>query len=76
MYSTEITKNTKYVTPGPATVGMPPESPGNIGSWVGWQIVRAFMKKHPEVSFEELINNFDAKEILFKSNYKPNRKLL
>lgn len=76
LFSSEMKKNTKFVTPGPSTTGMPPESPGDIGSWVGWQIVRAFMKKNPELSFEDLITKFDAKQILLKSNYKPKRSLL
>ena len=76
LFSTEMEINKKFVSPGPSTTGMPPESPGDIGSWVGWQLVRAFMEKNPEISFHDLITKFDAKQILLKSSYKPNRSLL
>ncbi|GIV34751.1 MAG: gliding motility lipoprotein GldB [Chitinophagales bacterium] len=75
LYSTAAETNRRYVTPGPSTTGMPRESPGNVGTWVGWQIVRAYMKKFPDTPFEELLKK-DPQEILVLSGYKPNRRLL
>lgn len=75
LYSTDQLQNRKYVMPGPAASGMPREAPGNVGSWVGWQIVRAYVKKHPDVGFEEMLET-DAQEILVKSAYKPGRNIL
>ncbi len=74
LYSTEALKNRVFVNPGPSTSGMPPESPGNVGSWVGWQIVRAYAARYPEVTFEELLEK-DPQEIFVGSKYKPERKL-
>src|SRR5690606_29568687 len=34
-YSTSLLQVQRYVTDGPNTTNMPPESPGNIGSWLG-----------------------------------------
>ncbi|MBC8110881.1 MAG: gliding motility lipoprotein GldB [Verrucomicrobia bacterium] len=47
------------------------ESPGRVGTWVGWQIVRSFMKNN-EVSLQDLLR-MDAVEIFNKSKYKPKK---
>ncbi|WP_435261679.1 gliding motility lipoprotein GldB [Tenacibaculum sp. nBUS_03] len=47
-------------------------SPGRIGEWIGWQIVRSFMEKN-DVSLHQLIQT-NEEEIFKKSNYKPRRK--
>ena len=44
--------------------------PGRIGSWVGLDIIRAYMENNPEISLQELMANPDAKDILNKSKYK------
>lgn len=47
------------------------DSPGSIGAWVGWQIVRAYMKNNDSTLQELLkINN---EEIFKKSKYKPSK---
>lgn len=48
------------------------ESPGRIGTWIGWQIVRAYAKNNPSVSLHDLLLK-DAEEIFKQSKYKPNR---
>jgi uncharacterized protein YjaZ len=47
------------------------ETPGRVGSWVGWQIVRSYMENN-EVSLQQLLNS-NAKEIFEKSKYKPKK---
>ncbi len=71
LYSQDLLEYMKYVTDGPTTSGMPPEAPGNIGSWCGWRIVNRFMKKHPSLSLRELMELTDAQYILSASGYKP-----
>ena len=46
-------------------------SPGRIGVWVGWQIVRSFMEKN-DVSLQQLLK-MDEDEIFKKSKYKPKK---
>ena len=46
------------------------QSPGRIGRWIGWQIVRSFMKKNPETRIEDLILK-PSEELFVKSGYKP-----
>jgi hypothetical protein len=45
------------------------ETPGRVGQWVGWQIVRSYMKNN-EVSVIQLLKA-DPIEIFEKSKYKP-----
>lgn len=47
------------------------ESPGRVGQWIGWQIVRSFMEKN-EVPMQEMLK-MDAKELFEKSKYKPKK---
>lgn len=60
-----------YIGPGPGTQGMPSPAPGDIGSWVGWQIVRKYMEEHPETSLETLMSLKDSQALLSQSHYRP-----
>lgn len=73
LYETKTNKYINYLTEGPTSAGMPFESPGNIGSWVGWQIVRKFMERNPDTTLPELMAIKDGQQILSKSKYKPKR---
>jgi len=44
----------KLMNDGPFTPGMPSESPGGVGNWVGLQMVKEFMKKNSEISLKDL----------------------
>lgn len=48
------------------------ESPGRVGQWIGWQIVRSFMNNNEKVSVQELLK-MDFKEIFDRSKYKPKK---
>lgn len=71
LYSNDVSEVRKFITDAPTTSGMPHESPGNIGSWVGLQIVTKYMNNHSSVSLKELMNEHDAQKILTKSKYRP-----
>lgn len=63
-----IVKN--YVGEGPKTQELGEDSPGNIGSFAGLQIVKKYMEKYPETKLQELMKS-DAREIYSNSKYKP-----
>ena len=46
------------------------ESPGKIGVWLGWQIVRSFCERNPETTITELLN-LSSQELFNLSKYKP-----
>ena len=63
-----IIKN--YVGESPKTQELGEDSPGNIGSFAGWQIVKKFMEKNPETKLPDLMN-MPAETIFQKAKYKP-----
>lgn len=72
LYSTTWQDIMPYINDGPNTSGMGPESPGNIGSWLGWQIVRRYMNENPKTSLQELMTNkLPAQQFLRAAKYKP-----
>jgi len=71
LFSTEALLTAKYINPAPFTSYFPEESPGRAGIWIGWQIVRSYMDKNKDITLPELMNNFDAQDILEKSGYRP-----
>lgn len=63
-----IIKN--YIGESPKTTELGEASPGNIGSFCGWQIVKKYMNDFPGTSLDSLMNT--DPEILFqKAKYKP-----
>lgn len=71
LYSTDIQKFKKLIDYSPNSPGMPKEAPGRTANWLGWQMVKSYMKRFPETTFEELINLQDAQTLMDQSRYKP-----
>tara|TARA_R110002051_G_scaffold325678_2_gene430092 strand:- start:3021 stop:3986 length:966 start_codon:yes stop_codon:yes gene_type:complete len=72
LYSTDKQLQPRFLDPAPFSkfqLELDNESPGRIGRYVGWQIVRAFMENN-DVDFNQMLR-IPAEEILKKSNYKP-----
>lgn len=71
LYSNKRMDIIRYINDAPSTSGFPVQSPGRTGVWIGWQIVRQYMKEHPEVTLPELMENKDYQKILNESRYNP-----
>jgi hypothetical protein len=63
-----IIKN--YIGESPKTMELGEASPGNIGSFSGWQIVKKYMNNFPGTPLDSLMNT-DAEIIFQKAKYKP-----
>ena len=61
----------KLVNEAPFTHFFSRESPGRTGVWIGWQIVRSYMKHHPEMSLAALMLDNDYQKIFEQAHYKP-----
>ncbi len=59
-----------YIGDSPKTQELGEASPGNIGSFTGWQIVKKYMDNNPKVSLLSLMGT-NAEIILEKAKYKP-----
>ncbi len=74
LYSNEQKLNNRFINPAPFSkfyLEIDNESPGKVGIWIGWQIVRSFMKNN-EVSIQEMLK-MNTKELFEKSKYKPKK---
>ena len=71
LFTSEYRTVIKYINDGPFTPGMPQESPSRTGIWIGWQIVKEYMAKHPEVTINQLMTENDYAAILRESAYQP-----
>lgn len=72
LYSTDSELRLRFIEPAPFSkfgLALDNESPGRLGQYLGWQIVRAFMDKN-EVSVTQLLT-LPPDEIFKKSNFKP-----
>lgn len=61
----------KYMEERPKTYEIGDKAPGRIGSWLGWQIVNAYMEQNPEMTLPKLMAKNNPRQILEESNYKP-----
>lgn len=65
----------RFINPAPFSkfyLEIDNDSPGRVGAWIGWQMVRSYMQNN-EVSVDQLLKT-DAKELFEKSRYKPKKE--
>lgn len=68
LYSKREADIGRFLNDGPFTSGLPRESPGHLGEWVGYRMVRAWKDAHPDAGFDRLFQT-DARSIL--KYYRP-----
>lgn len=73
LYESDYNKIQEYVSVAPFTPGLGEhnESAPKLGIWAGWQIVRKYMEKHPEITLPQLMAETDEQKILNGSGYHP-----
>lgn len=71
LYEKNWGKILRYVQDGPNAAGMPSESPGNVGTWLGFQIVKAFAERHPKDDLQAILAPQDGATVLQQSGYRP-----
>lgn len=71
LYETSHEVKRKYIEERPKTVEIGNAAPGRIGTWLGWQIVRSYMRKNENITFPELMATENPQEIFKDSKYRP-----
>lgn len=73
LFETDFQKIQVLLNEGPFTPGLGEKnsSAPKIGIWTGWQIVRKYMEKNPDVTLQELMKETDPQIILNGAKYKP-----
>ena len=74
LYSTDPDLIKRFISPAPFSkfyLNIDVDSPGQIGQWLGLQIVKAYQKKEKKSIAELLYTPY--RELFEKSKYKPRR---
>jgi gliding motility-associated lipoprotein GldB len=75
LYSTDPKLPNRFINPAPFSkfyLEIDNESPGRIGQWVGWQIVKSYVKNNSKTPLNELLD-MDSKKLFENSRYKPKK---
>lgn len=70
LYISEPDEIRDYMNDGPRTPALGDGSPANIGTFLGWQIVKKWMSAHPETTMIRLMD-VPAGQIFKEAKYKP-----
>ena len=73
LYSKDYGSFLKFFNDAPFTNAFGKDSPPRTGSWVGWQILRDYMRNTGQVNLKKLVEIKDAQRILQISKYKPKK---
>ncbi len=77
LYNKEPSSIMPYVYDGPFAANMPVEepqknTPGNIGGWMGYKIVCAYMIQNPNITLQQLLDQkIDPAKFLDIAKYRP-----
>ena len=71
LFNTDRMSIVRFINPAPFTSNFTADSPGRTGSWLGWQIVRKYMKKNPGITLPALMSDNNYQKILNESGYSP-----
>jgi gliding motility-associated lipoprotein GldB len=74
LYSTDSNLISRFITDAPFSkfyIDIDKESPGRVGVWLGWQIVRSYMSNN-NVTLQQLLQT-NAETIFKQSKYKPKK---
>ena len=74
LYEANVKNEHRFVNDAPFSkfyLEIDNESPGRVGQWLGWQIVRSYMENN-ETSLTDMLA-MDTKTLFEKSKYKPKK---
>jgi gliding motility-associated lipoprotein GldB len=74
LYSTDSKLPNRFINVAPFSkfyLEIDNDTPGRVGTWVGWQIVRSFMNNN-DVTLQQVMQ-MDPMELFQKSKYKPKK---
>jgi len=71
LFSTDVLLIKKYMNDAPFTAPLSQDSPGRMGTWLGWQIVQSYMNKNPNISLTDLMKENNYQKMLEDSGYRP-----
>jgi len=73
LFETNHMVKKKYIEDRPKTFEIGEKAPGRLGTWLGWQIVNAYMEENPNADFQDMMKIEDAQLIFKNSKFKPDK---
>ena len=76
LYDSNPKNEQRFISPAPFSkfyLEIDNQTPGRVGQWLGWQIVRSYMENNDKTTLEELLA-LNARTIFENSKYKPKKK--
>jgi hypothetical protein len=70
LYETNHINKEKFLGERPNTYEISAICPGRIGAWVGWEILKEYMKRYPDVPLQQIMEEPDAQKIFNNSKYR------
>ncbi len=71
LYGTDPLVRQKFLADNPFTSYFGQDSPPRLGTYIGYRMVNEYMERNRKVSLKQLMQTYDAAEILKGSRYKP-----
>lgn len=71
LFATDPLDIRKLTEDAPYTYYFTRESPGKASVWLGWQIVKEYVKRNPDLTVPEVMAENDYQKILRESKYHP-----
>jgi hypothetical protein len=71
LYENNLKTIQELTSDGPFTGAISKDCPPRIAMWMGWQIIKSYLKNNKDVSLNELMAENDVQKILNKSKYRP-----
>jgi hypothetical protein len=71
LYSADAALQRRYVDDSPFTSQLNRGSAPRLGQFIGWRIVAEYLRKHPDVSLDALVQMKDYQKIFKDSGYRP-----
>jgi gliding motility-associated lipoprotein GldB len=75
LYETDQKLVPRFINPAPFSkfyLEIDNDTPGRVGAWLGWQIVRSYMENN-KTSLQDMLK-MDAKTLFENSKYKPKKE--
>lgn len=70
LFSTDYMILLKYLEEAPYTATISADSPGRLGAWIGWQIIKSYATNTGD-RLDSIIKETDIQKILKRSKYNP-----
>ena len=71
LYTTDHEVKRKYMSDRPFTAEIDQECPGSIGRWLGWEILKQYMRRHPDIVLRTLMAEPEVQKLFMQAKYRP-----